>query len=262
MKNVFSLEGKVALITGSGRGIGAEMARKFVEAGAAVAITARTKADVDSVVAEIRAAGGRAVGIPADLSQIDQLPSVIDKIVSELGGLDIIVNNAGGERSPAFVDTRPEHLESMLRLGVVVPFELTRLALPHLLKRPGACVINILSPGSYKAPRGNLSYYVTKAAMAHLTKLMAADLGPRVRVNGIIPGPVETPGLKGVLDSQDPAFRKFVENSTRMRRLAQPEEVAYGAIYLASEAGSYVTGALLPINGGDVDEIRPISPDL
>jgi 7-alpha-hydroxysteroid dehydrogenase len=261
MNKYFSLEGKVAIVTGSGRGIGAGIARKLAEAGAAVSITGRTKSEIEATAAAIRSAGGRAIPIVVDFKDPAQLPGVIERTVAEFGGLDIIVNNAGGGVSPPFVDTRIEGMEAEYRLLVTSPFELTRLALPHLLKRPGASVINILSPGSYKAPRGNLSYYVSKAALAHMTRLMSADLGPRVRVNGIIPGPTETPALLKLFE-QRPEIREVAMMSTRMRRLGTPDEIGLGAVYLCSEAGSFITGALLPINGGDIDEPRPISPDL
>ncbi len=256
-----TLEGKVALVTGSGRGIGAGIARKFAEAGAAVAVTGRTSGEIDAVAAEIRKAGGKAVAIRCDLSDPAQLPGLVDKAVAELGGLDIIVHNAGGAMSPAFVDTTYQLLEEHFRLIVSMPFELTRLALPHLLARPGANVITILSPASYSAPRGNLAYYVAKMALTHMTKLMAADLGPKVRVNGIIPGPIETPALERVFEAK-PEIRQVAMQAARVRRLGLPEDVAMGALYLASSAASFVTGSILPIDGGRVEESRVVSPDL
>jgi 7-alpha-hydroxysteroid dehydrogenase len=256
-----ALAGKVALITGSGRGIGAGIARMFAEAGAAVALTARTASEIDAMAAELRAAGARAVAIPCDLNDIDALPQLVERTVAELGGLDVLVNNAGGGTSPAFVDTTVAEIEKHFHLIVSVSFELSRLALPHMLARAGASIINILSPGSYKAPRGQLAYYVSKAALAHMTKLMAADLGPKVRVNAIIPGPIQTPALQNIFDA-NPAIYEVAKNSTRMRRLGMPEEIGRGAVYLASDAAGFVTGALLPIHGGDVEEGRMMSPDL
>jgi 7-alpha-hydroxysteroid dehydrogenase len=256
-----ALAGKVALITGSGRGIGAGIARMFAEAGAAVALTARTASEIDAMAAELRAAGARAVAIPCDLNDIDALPQLVERTVAELGGLDVLANNAGGGTSPAFVDTTVAEIEKHFHLIVSVSFELSRLALPHMLARAGASIINILSPGSYKAPRGQLAYYVSKAALAHMTKLMAADLGPKVRVNAIIPGPIQTPALQNIFDA-NPAIYEVAKNSTRMRRLGMPEEIGRGAVYLASDAAGFVTGALLPIHGGDVEEGRMMSPDL
>jgi 7-alpha-hydroxysteroid dehydrogenase len=261
MTVTLSLEGKVALVTGSGRGIGAGIARKFAEAGAAVAVTARTSTEIDAVAAEIRSAGGKAIAIPCDMTDPTQLPGLVEKTIAGLDGLDIIVNNAGGAMSPAFVDTTYQVLEEHFRLIVSMPFELVRLALPHMLERPGANVINILSPGAYSAPRGNLAYYVSKMALAHMTKLMAADIGPKVRVNGIIPGPIETPALEKVFELR-PEIRDVAKLATRVRRLGTSEDVAMGALYLASDAASFVTGSILPIDGGRVEETRMVSPDL
>ncbi|HEY6533698.1 MAG TPA: SDR family NAD(P)-dependent oxidoreductase, partial [Acidimicrobiales bacterium] len=131
--NPFTLEGKVALVTGGGRGIGATIAKVFAEAGASVAVTARTGAEVDAIAGEIRQAGGRAVGIPADLFDVDQLATIVDRTTSEFGGVDVLVNNAGAGGSPSFVDTRIADLEKSYHLMVSVPFELTRLALPSML---------------------------------------------------------------------------------------------------------------------------------
>jgi NAD(P)-dependent dehydrogenase (short-subunit alcohol dehydrogenase family) len=130
-----------------------------------------------------------------------------------------------------------------------------------LLAREGASIINILSPGSYKATRGNLSYYVAKSGLSHMTRLMAADLGPRVRVNAIIPGPIETPALQQVFAAR-PEILEVAVSSTRLHRIGKPDEIGYGAVYLASPAAAFVTGAILPIHGGDVEELRQISPDL
>jgi len=173
-----------------------------------------------------------------------------------------LVNNAGGSHpSNTFANTTIEDLERNFHLLVSISFELARMALPHLLARPGASIINILSPGSYKATRGNLSYYTSKSALQHMTKLMAADLGPRVRVNAIVPGAILTPALEDLF-AERPEVEQIALNATRLRRLGQPDEIGQGAVYLASSAAAFVTGAILPIHGGEVEESRPISPDL
>jgi len=260
--NPFSLDGKVALVAGSGRGIGAAIARAFAESGAAVAVTARTTDEIEAVAAEMRALGRPAIAVPTDLSQPEQLPSLVDEVVDQLGGLDILVNNAGGGSSPPFLETRLDDLEAAFHLNVAVPFELARLAVPHLLERPGSSILNMSSQGARKAARGHLAYHVAKAALAHMTRLLAADLGPRIRVNALLPGPIETQALQAVLERRMPELRDLLITRTRMRRIGQPEDVALAAVYFASPAASWLTGVLLDIDGGDVDELMASVPDL
>ena len=258
----FSLRGKVALVTGGGRGIGAGIARGFVEAGAAVAVVARTRSDVEALTEEIEETGGRAVGLTADVRDLDALPGVIEDTVRELGGLDILVNNAGGEISPPFLDTRVDHILDAIHFNVLVPFELSRLAVPHLLDRPGASIINISSVTTLVSIRGSLAHHTGKTAESQLTLSMAADLGPRIRVNAILPGAIETEALGRYFDEKDPGLRQILAEQSRMKRVGTPEDVASAAIYLASPAASWVTGLLLELTGGQVDEVRPVYPDL
>ncbi len=254
----FSLEGKVAIVTGGGKGIGEAIARVFARSGAAVVAVARTATDVEEVAASIRAAGGRAIGFAADVTDPGVLPGVLERTVDEFDGVDVVVNNAGAGGSPAFADTRPDDLRRAFELMVVAPFELTRVALPHLRSRPGASVINLSSVGALRSTPGNLAHHTSKAALAHLTKLMAADLGPEVRVNALVPGAVETPGLAGVFGTR-PGLRDEVQGRIRLGRLGTPEEIALAAVYLASPAAAWITGTLLEIHGGAVDEIAPVS---
>lgn len=260
--NLFTLEGKVAIITGGGRGIGAGIARVFSDAGAAVALTARTLAQVEEVAAEINAAGGRALAIQADFYDNSQLPAVIDRTIAEFGGIDVLVNNAGAGGSPPFIDTRVEHMQAALQLMVLAPFELARLAAPSMLERPGASIINMTSVGHYRHSRGNLAHHTAKGAMAQFTRLLAADLGPKIRVNAIAPAAVETPGLREVFAKHGEAMREKVVRNMRLRRMGTPEDIAYAALYLASPAAGWITGTVLDIDGGRVDEIEEKSPDL
>jgi 7-alpha-hydroxysteroid dehydrogenase len=256
------LRDKVALITGGGRGIGAAIAREFAAAGAAVVVTARTPSDLDSVAAEIEAAGGNALAVAGDVNDITLLPELIDATVGKFGGLDVLVNNAGGEVSPSFLDTRVEDLEAALHFNVSVPFELCRLAVPHLLERPGSSIINMSSVAVGRSVRGSLVHHTCKAALTQMTRCMAADLGPRIRVNAIMPGAIETDALRGYFESKAPALRETLEQHTRLRRLGSPQDVAYAAVYLASPAAAWTTGSLLELDGGRVDEIMKTSPDL
>jgi 7-alpha-hydroxysteroid dehydrogenase len=260
--DAFSLKGKVALITGAGRGIGEGIAYAFADAGASVALVARTESAIKAVARKIEESGGRAIAITADVTDLAQLPSLVEKTVAAFGGLDVLVNNAGGEISPLFLDTRPEHLQAAFHFNTVVPFELSRHATPELLKRPGASIVHICSDAVGKQTRGSLAHHTGKAAEAQLTLSMAADLGPRIRVNAILPAQVETEKLREYLEVKNPELREALITFTRMRRNATPMDVGYAAVYLASPAASWITGNLLRMNGGAVDEMRPNIPDL
>jgi len=259
----FSLTGKVALITGGGRGIGAGIARAFADAGAAVALVARTPAQLDEVTDDIRSSGGQAIACPADVTELDGLPAVVERAVGELGQLDVVVNNAGGgDQWRPFLETTVEHLSTSFHFNALVPFELSRLAVPHLLDRPGASIINISSIAITKAVRGHIAYDAAKGALTYMTQSMAADLGPRIRVNAILPGATETPALREILDAADPSMREMMIERTRLRRNATVEDIGHAAVFLASPAASFVTGKLLEVDGGAVDELRQRFPDL
>ena len=259
----FSLRGRVALVTGSGRGIGAEIARTFARAGAAVAVTARTAGDVEAVAKEIQAGGGTALAYPTDIADHDNLPGLVERTVDELGGLDLVVNNAGGGYEwCSFLDITVKQLHASFLFTVATPFRLCQLAVPHLLERPNAAIINIGSVTVGKALRGHLTYEAAKAAVTQLTKSMAAALGPRIRVNGIHPGATETAFIREFLDSRPVEFRNAMINRTRLRRNGTPSDVANAAVYLASPAAAWVTGTMLDVNGGAVDEFQNMFPDL
>jgi 7-alpha-hydroxysteroid dehydrogenase len=257
----FSLEGKVALITGAGRGIGAGIARGFAEVGAAVAVMARTQADVDAVAHEIEAAGGRALALSADVKDFDSLPGVIERTVEHFGGLDILVNNAGGEISPPFLDTRVDHIQEALHFNVLAPFELSRLAVPHLLERPGASILNISSQTTLVSIRGSLAHHTGKTAESQLTLSMAADLGPRIRVNALLPGPIMTEALQRYWDEKEDNLQAVLSHMYT-RRLGTPEDIAAAAIFLSSPAASWITGLLMELTGGRSDSLGDIYPDL
>jgi 7-alpha-hydroxysteroid dehydrogenase len=258
----FSLKDRVAIVTGSGRGIGAEIARTLADAGAAVVTTARTESEVEEVAKGIEAAGGKALAHATDVRNIDNLPGLVDRTVQELGGIDIIVNNAGGgfEWQP-FLDTQVGQLEEAFHFTVASPFRLCQLATPHMLQRPGASIVNIVSMTVGKSLRGHLVYECAKAALTQMTKSLAADVGPKIRVNGVNPGAIETPFIKEFFDST-PDLRDAMVERTRLRRNGTPRDIASAVLYLASPASSFVTGAMLDVSGGSVDEYRAMFPDL
>lgn len=258
----FSLAGRVALVTGGGRGIGEGIARCLVDAGAAVALVSRTEEQLERVAADLEAQGGRAVAVPADLTEIDRLPAVVERVAEDLGGLDVLVNCAGGgDLWRALPDNSVAELFEAFHLNVAAPFELVRLAVPHLLERPGASIVNIVSSAIHQPTRGHLSYDAAKGALHYATRSMAAALGPRIRVNGINPGIIETEAMKAVVAGSDGVLDQLTAR-IRLRRLGTPADVGRVAVFLASPAAAYVTGVCLDVDGGVVGELRPRFPDL
>jgi len=245
--DAFRLDGKVAIVTAASRGIGAGCAAAFAECGADVVIAARTEAALADVAAQIRSFGRRAVVVPCDLTDIRVMQTLVDAAMGELGRIDIVVNNVGGTAPAPFLSETAESFEAAFRFNVTTAFELTRLAAPRMLEREGGAIINIASVIGQLSDRGYAVYGTAKAAMIQLTRLNAADLAPRIRVNAIAPGAVATEALKGVLNDD---LERVMIQGTPMRRLGRVEDIALGAVYLASPASGYVTGKVLAIDGG------------
>ena len=259
----FRLDDKTALVTGAGKGIGRGIALAFAKAGADVALVARTKDDLDAVADEIRAVGRNAVAIPADVTDIEALGDVVDQAADSLGGLDILVNNAGGvEQLGTYMDMTVAILENAFRFNVSAPFELGRHALPHMLARGGGAIVNIGSMSGMQNERGFLPYSLAKSALGKFTQLAAIELAPRVRVNAILPGCVETEALRGFMDAM-PDVRAGLQSKTPMRRNGTPEDIASAALFFASPASSWITGKLLEVDGAAPAGLFPNeSPDL
>jgi 7-alpha-hydroxysteroid dehydrogenase len=243
----FRLDDKVAIVTGAGRGIGAGCATAFAEAGADVVISARTAEQLDQVAGQVAALGRRAVAVPADLDDTDNLPVLVERAVAEFGRVDVVVNNVGGTMPQSFLDTTPGSFERAFHFNVTTAFVLTQAATPYLLEAGGS-VVNISSAISRLPDRGFAAYGTAKAALSHLTRLLAADLAPRVRVNAIAVGSVATSALEIV--TSDDAIRDQMEQATPLRRLGEVEDIALAALYLASPAAAWVTGKVFEIDGG------------
>jgi 7-alpha-hydroxysteroid dehydrogenase len=246
--DAFRLSGKVTIVTGAGRGIGASIARTFAEAGADVVLTARTKEQLDEVAADVRAFGREAIVIPADVNDNDVLEEIVARTVAELGRIDVVVNNAGGTMPRPFLDTSPGFLERSFHFNVTTAFVLSKAAAPHLLASGAGSIVNISSAIGRLRDRGFVAYGTAKAALSHMTRLTAADLAPKVRVNAIAVGSIATSALETVLDN--PEIRDEMVRRTPLKRLGLPEDIALCALYLASPAGSFVTGKLFEVDGG------------
>jgi len=248
----FRVDGRAAVVTGAGRGLGAAAAVALAEAGADVVISARSEEQLAKVAQEIEAAGRRAVVVPADLSDLDAVAGLAEAAVSAFGRLDIVVNNVGGAMPRPFLDTAPRHLSRAFEFNVATAHSLTRAAVPHLLAATEngttSAVINITSTVGRVAGRGYLAYGTAKAALAHYTRLAAADLAPRIRVNGIAVGAAATSALDIVVS--DDGLRQQLEQSTPLARIGNPREVAAAVVYLAAPSGGYLTGKILEVDGG------------
>jgi NAD(P)-dependent dehydrogenase (short-subunit alcohol dehydrogenase family) len=250
MRDLFSVDGRTALVTGGSRGIGLMIARGFVESGAKVYISSR-KADVCAEVADELSQVGECVALPADLSTEAECRRLADEVAAREERLDILVNNAGATWG-ASIDTFDEAAwERVLSLNVKGVFHLTKFLLP-LLEKAGtadepARVINIGSIDGIHVPAmDTYSYSASKAAVHQLTRHLARRLAPAITVNAIAPGPFESKMMAATLN----AFGDQIRATAPLRRIGRPDDMAGTAIFLASRAGAYLTGAIIPVDGG------------
>jgi len=245
----FRLDGKVAIVTGAGKGIGKGIALGLAEAGADVVCAARTQSEIDATADEIRALGRRALALRTDVTVTTDLEGLVDTTIAELGRLDVLVNNAGGTGPRPALETSERFFEAALRFNVTSAFLLTRLAVPKMVETAGeGSVVNISSRSSDMVQTSFVAYGAAKAALNMMTRNMAAEFAPKVRLNAISVGGVETEGLAVVLTND--AIREQFETNTPMRRPGQVEDIACAALYLASPASSWVTGKIFQIDGG------------
>lgn len=242
----FRLDGKVAIITGSGKGIGRGIGLTFAEAGARVVFTARTESDVQANAETARAFGVQALSVPCDVKDDSQLQALVARTMEGFGRIDIVVNNAGGAVPNQISRTSRKRFNEAFDFNVTSALMVVRHCLPHLQESKG-CVINICSAvGRIVQP--NFSVYGTvKAALIHMTRLMASELAPDVRVNGIAPGSIMTDALTGLLD--EASLQKMCDR-TPMKKLGDTDDIALAAVYLASPAAKWVTGKILEVDGG------------
>ena len=244
----FRLDGQAAIVTGAGRGIGAAVALGLAEAGADVVLAARSIDQLDIVAGQIRDMGRRALVIPTDVVDNDAVAALAGATVEEFGRIDVVINNAGGTAPRAFLDTTPGYLERSFHFNVTTAFVLTKAAVPTMLEQGSGSVVNISSTIGRLRDRGFVAYGTAKAALTHMTRLMAADLAPKIRVNGIAVGSIATSALETVLT--DDGIRNAMVDGTPLKRLGQPEDIALCALFLASSASSFVTGKLYEVDGG------------
>jgi 7-alpha-hydroxysteroid dehydrogenase len=245
----FRLDDQVAVVTGAGRGLGAAMALAFAEAGADVVIASRTQSQLEEVAEQIHAAGRKAHIVVADLAHPEDTAKLAAEAIEAFGKLDIVVNNVGGTMPNALLTTSTKDLRDAFTFNVATAHALTIAAAPLMLEHSGGgSIINVTSTMGRVAGRGFAAYGTAKAALSHYTRLSALDLCPRIRVNAIAPGSILTSALDIVASNDE--LREPMEKATPMRRLGDPEDIAAAAVYLASPAGSYLTGKTLEVDGG------------
>jgi len=244
------LTGKVAIVTGASKGIGASVAAHLAAEGAAVVVNySSSKAGADRVVAEITAKGGKAVAVQANVAKPEDIARLVAESQAAFGPIDILVNNAGIYEFSAIEEITPEHFHRQFDLNVLGLLLVTKEAL-KAFNPAGGSVINISSVVSQARFPGAVVYAATKGAVDAITRVLASELGPRgIRVNSVNPGMVETEGVHaaGIAESD---FRKKIEAETPLGRIGQPGDIAPAAVFLASDDSAWLTGETIVIAGG------------
>jgi 2-deoxy-D-gluconate 3-dehydrogenase len=246
----FSLAGKIAVVTGASRGIGRAIALGFAEAGADVAVAARSEDDLETLAKEIDSLGRRALVVRTDVTKREEIETLIDRTVAELGGLDILVNNAGGSNfTSPLVGLRPSGWDKLRTLNLDSVFHGTQLAAQKMLEHGGGSIIQISSVAGIEGAPGLSPYSAAKGGVRLFSQAVAKELaGSGIRVNVIAPGWIDTP-LNDWM-TKDPSILQTVEAMIPMGRIGRADEIVGAAIYLASDASSYVTGTTLVVDGG------------
>jgi NAD(P)-dependent dehydrogenase (short-subunit alcohol dehydrogenase family) len=244
------LDGQVALVTGGSKGIGRAIALTFADAGADVAIAARGAEDLEKTAREIEERGRRAHFAPTDMADREQVGALVEGTVRALGSIDLLVNNAGAAPFLSTVDAiRPEGFEKYFRINFISAFYATQAVVPILKQKEAGAIINVASVAGYIASPGLTYYASAKAALISFTRTVAQEVAAfGVRVNAVAPGWIETEMNAGA--RQDPNFTESIRSMIPMGRWGTAEEVARVALFLASDAASYMTGSVVVMDGG------------
>jgi NAD(P)-dependent dehydrogenase (short-subunit alcohol dehydrogenase family) len=247
LDRLFDLSGRVAVVTGGTRGIGRAIAEGFTAAGAAVVVASRKAEACAETEAHLIAMGGEALGVPTHLGDLEALDTLVARTVDRFGRLDILVNNAATALAQPLGSFTPEAWEKVYDVNLRGPVFLVQAALPYLTESPVASVVNIISAGAFLFSAQVSMYAAAKAALMSFTRSMAADFAPRgIRVNAIAPGTVDTDMVRNT----GPESAAMMAQAGFMRRAADPDEMVGPALFLASDASSFVTGQVVLADGG------------
>jgi NAD(P)-dependent dehydrogenase (short-subunit alcohol dehydrogenase family) len=255
--SMFDLSSRVVVVTGATQGLGRAMVTAFAQCGAEVVVVSRRREACEEVVAGIREAGGRAVARACHVGHWDELEPLVDGIYDELGRIDVLVNNAGS--SPVYgrlSDVTEELWDKTVALNLKGPFRLSALAGERMVAGSGGSILNVSSVGSIRPTRDIVPYAAAKAGLNAMTIALADALGPKVRVNAILPGPF----LTRISEAWDMQVVDELTSNFPMRRAGNPEEIVGAALYFASDASSYTTGTVMSVDGG-AQWARPMGGD-
>ena len=248
--NAFRLDGKVVVVTGGSRGLGKEMCWAFARQGADVVVASRKAEPCEALAAEIAAeTGRRVIGCGLHVGRWDQIEPFVDRVVGDMGRIDVLVNNAGSSPLyPSLAEVNEKLFDSVMGVNMKGPFRLSALIGDHMRSGGhGGSIINVSSVAAVQPTAGEIPYAMAKAALNNLTLGLARVYAPSVRVNGIMPGPF----LTDIADAWDmDAFNESAKHRIPLQRGGEPHEVVGAALYLASDASSYTTGSMLKIDGG------------
>jgi NAD(P)-dependent dehydrogenase (short-subunit alcohol dehydrogenase family) len=245
--NPFRLDGEIALITGGGTGIGLGMARCFVESGAKVVLVGRREAPLKEAVAQLGTSASYDVG---DVTQSDQAPALVQRINDRVGPISILINNAGTHLKKPAIETTRSEFQSVLDTNVLGAFEFTRTVLPGMIERRNGKILFITSMAALFGVPNVMAYSAAKAAHLGMVRALAVELGSAgVRVNAIAPGWINSDITRRAM-SNDPARKAKIISRTPMARFGEADEIGWAAVYLCSAAAKFVTGVVLPIDGG------------
>lgn len=245
--SLFSLNGQVAIVTGAGKGIGRACALTLAQAGADVALTARTEADLHKVAEEIRAMGQRAIVVAGDIAQEATMDALVARTLQELGKITILINNAGGAGPNSPLKMGGNDFSAVLAWNVTPAYLMIQKTAKAMREAGGGAVINISSVAARYAQKHFSAYGAAKAALNQMTRNLAHDFAPTVRINAIEPGTILTEALAPYLNAD--RTERMLAN-TPMGRMGQPEDIAGAAVFLLSPAAAWITGKILGVDGG------------